>query len=68
MLKPIQSKKFDGRNHRFAIVAAKYNGRYVDAMLRGARAELARAGVKDLTVVRVPGAFEVPVVAGRLQA
>jgi 6,7-dimethyl-8-ribityllumazine synthase len=35
-------------------------------MLRSARAELKRAGVKDIQVVRVPGAYEIPVVAAQL--
>ena len=39
---------------------------YVDAMLEGAKAELERAGAKAVQVVRVPGAYEIPVVAERL--
>ncbi len=49
----------------FAIVASKYNARYVDAMLRAAKAEILRAG-GQVQIVRVPGAYEIPVVAARL--
>lgn len=50
----------------FALVASRYNARYVDSMLRAAKRCLADAGVKNVTVVRVPGAFEIPVVVARL--
>jgi 6,7-dimethyl-8-ribityllumazine synthase len=52
-------------NTAFAIVASEYNAEFVDSMLSAAKAELNRAGAK-VQVVRVPGAYEGPVVAARL--
>jgi 6,7-dimethyl-8-ribityllumazine synthase len=66
MLKAIKAKRFRAGDGRFAIVASQYNARYVDSMLEAARAELKRAGAKSVQVVRVPGAYEIPVVAARL--
>ncbi len=66
MLKQIKAKKFKAAGGHFAIVASEYNRRYVDAMLRSAEAELVRAGAESVQVTRVPGAFEIPVVAARL--
>jgi 6,7-dimethyl-8-ribityllumazine synthase len=66
MLRQIQQKKNQLTDGAFAIVASRYNARYVDAMLRAAKAEFRRAGVAKLQVVRVPGAYEIPVVAARL--
>jgi 6,7-dimethyl-8-ribityllumazine synthase len=51
---------------RFAMVASEYNRKYVDALLRNAQQEFRSAGVKEVKVVRVPGAFEIPVVAATL--
>jgi 6,7-dimethyl-8-ribityllumazine synthase len=67
MLKPVRPRaRSPLTGGRFAVVASQYNSRYVDGMLRAARAELKRAGAAEVRVVRVPGAFEVPVVAGAL--
>ncbi len=65
MLKPVKTKTFRAGGGTFAIVASRYNARYVDAMLRAAKAELKRAGAK-VQIIHVPGAYEIPVVAARL--
>ena len=65
MLQKIQVRKIPARGGRFAIVASKYNPRYVDAMLRAAKKEILRAGGK-VEIIRVPGAYEIPVVAAKL--
>lgn len=49
---------------RFGIIAAQYNGKFTNALVRFAKAELAAAD--EVAVFRVPGSFEIPVVAGRL--
>jgi 6,7-dimethyl-8-ribityllumazine synthase len=65
VLKPVSSQSIRARATRFAIVASKYNGRYVDAMVKAARRELKKAGAK-VELVRVPGAFEIPAVAAAI--
>ena len=66
MLKQIKKSSLRVANGRFVIVASRYNAPYVDAMLRAARAVLKRARVAPVQVIRVPGAFEIPIVAARL--
>jgi 6,7-dimethyl-8-ribityllumazine synthase len=66
MLKAVKRTKARHTGGTFAIVASKYNARYVDAMLRAARRCLRDAGAEKVLVVRVPGAYEIPVVAARL--
>ncbi|MGB0582509.1 MAG: 6,7-dimethyl-8-ribityllumazine synthase [Limisphaerales bacterium] len=61
--KQTKAKKAGGR---FVIVASKYNARYVNSMLSAAKAELAAAGADVVRAIRVPGAYEIPVVAGAL--
>ena len=66
MLKKASKTKASGvAGTRVAIVASRYNARYVNSMLRAAKAELAKAKVAA-EVVRVPGAFEIPAVASAL--
>jgi 6,7-dimethyl-8-ribityllumazine synthase len=66
MLKTVQPKTFQAGKARFALVASQYNARYVDSMVQAATEELERAGAKAIQVVRVPGAYEIPIVAARL--
>jgi len=66
MLTSISKKGLRANGARIVIVASQYNAKYVDAMLRAAKSELRRAGVKQPLIVRVPGAYEIPVVAARL--
>jgi 6,7-dimethyl-8-ribityllumazine synthase len=65
MLQPVKKTKAGKTGGSFAIIASSYNARYVDSMLNAAARELKRAGAK-VRVIRVPGAYEVPVVAAKL--
>jgi 6,7-dimethyl-8-ribityllumazine synthase len=58
------------RGRKIAIVAARFNELVVGSLLKGARAAWTEHGGEDeaLLVVRVPGAFELPVVARKLAA
>lgn len=66
MLKSLKKSNVRSPGGRFAIVASRYNAKYVDAMLHAAKAELRQAGVKHVRIVRVPGAFEIPAAAAQL--
>ena len=65
MLKSVKIHQRHVGDGAFLIIASRYNSQFVDAMLRAAKAELLRAGAK-VRVVRVPGAYEIPIVAARL--
>ncbi len=56
------------RGARFALLVTRFNSFVVDSLLEGALDTLRRHGAEegDLHVVRVPGAFEMPLVAARL--
>ena len=55
----------DARGLRVAIVVARFNDFVTERLLTGARGALLGAGLAedDLAIVRVPGAFEVPMAA-----
>jgi len=53
---------------RFAIVASRWNDLIVSRLISGARDALLRLGAQrdNLTLVRVPGSFEIPLAARKL--
>jgi len=68
-------KRFEGSyatpsTARFAIVAARFNDFIVERLLEGALDALRRHGVRDeqITIVKCPGAFELPLACQRLAA
>src|SRR5688500_20270543 len=65
MLKKVSERASRGNRAggNYAIVAAKYNSRYTDALVKSAKTELRAGGAECIEVVRVPGSFEVPAVA-----
>ena len=58
--------EYEAAGARIGVVAARFNARFVDRLLEGALRVLRRHGVADPTVLRVPGAFEIPLAARRL--
>src|SRR5680860_1713160 len=58
----------DGTGMRVGIVRSTFNPELTEALLDGAVEALAAAGVVDVTVINVPGALELPVVALHLAA
>jgi 6,7-dimethyl-8-ribityllumazine synthase len=53
----------NAQGKRVVIVAAQFNEVLVEAMIEAARDELTAAGAVVVRVVRVPGSYEVPLVA-----
>jgi len=54
---------------KFAIVVSRFNSFIVDALLEGAVGTLQRIGQvskDDITIVRVPGAYELPITAKKV--
>ena len=60
------SQPFDARDLRVAVVAASWHTQVMDGLVGGAERALAAYGVRDPEVIRVPGTFELPVVAAAL--
>ena len=64
----ISESDASARERSVAVVAARFNDMIVSSLLKGARTTWAERGgdPEHLLVVRVPGAFELPVVARQL--
>ncbi|MES2909481.1 MAG: 6,7-dimethyl-8-ribityllumazine synthase [Pseudomonadota bacterium] len=61
---------FQNADARYAIAVGRFNSFVVESLLSGALDALKRHGVSDsnITIVRVPGAWELPLVAKKLVA
>jgi 6,7-dimethyl-8-ribityllumazine synthase len=62
---------FEAKGKKFAIVVSRFNHFIVDSLLEGAIDALKRHGNvndDDITVIRVPGAYELPLVAKKVAA
>jgi len=66
----IEGKLIVPQGARFGVVASRFNHFIVDRLVEGALDALVRHGVaaENITLVRVPGAFELPIVVRRLAA
>ncbi|MDX1538100.1 6,7-dimethyl-8-ribityllumazine synthase [Arsukibacterium sp.] len=62
---------YAAKGKKFALVVARFNGFIVESLLEGALDTLKRVGnvsEQDITVVRIPGAFEMPLALQRVAA
>src|SRR5208282_2948250 len=60
--------KLNAAGKRFAVVVSRFNSFITERLLQGALDGLRRAGAEseDITLVRVPGSFEIPSAARTL--
>ena len=65
---PAIAGELDARGLRFSIVVSRFNSFITERLLAGALDGLRRAGAreKDITIMRVPGSFEIPSAARTL--
>jgi 6,7-dimethyl-8-ribityllumazine synthase len=60
--------KLNAEGKKFALIVSRFNDFITEKLLSGALDALVRSGAadKDLEVVKVPGAFEIPLVAKKM--
>lgn len=64
----IEGQLHQGNEGKYAILVGRFNSFIVEALLEGALDTLKRHGVdeKNVTIIRAPGAWELPLVAKKL--
>ena len=64
----LDPKKLEARGLRIAVVAARYNPKVADGLLKGALIALNEMGLSEneIEIYRVPGAFELPLLAQQI--
>ena len=60
------SQTFDASDLKVAVVAASWHVQVMDGLVAGAERALSAYGIEDPEIIRVPGTFELPVVAAAL--
>ncbi|MEA3230961.1 MAG: 6,7-dimethyl-8-ribityllumazine synthase, partial [Thermodesulfobacteriota bacterium] len=60
--------KLSAEGKKFALIASRFNDFITDRLVGGAMDALIRAGAEDqdIDIVKVPGAFEIPLIAQKL--
>ena len=66
----VMEGQLDARGMKFAVIASRFNSAVTELLLEGALDGLKAHGAeeKDILIVRVPGAFEIPLAAKQLAA
>jgi 6,7-dimethyl-8-ribityllumazine synthase len=65
---PIAGAVAGAEGLRVALIASSWHEQVMDGLLAGAHRAFADSSVNDVTEIRVPGTFELPVAAARLAA